>query len=458
MADLYQFDWHFSYVCERDMLFSRMRYINWPQWTILSIGLLLTVVLSNIRWSKETYWKNTIQTDGKGYYAYLPAVFIYNDLNFGFYDSLDMGKYKDPQTFYDYRVLYKSQTINKYYCGTAILQMPFFLLGHGITYWTGEDMDGYSKWYQIFIGIGAVFWLLIGLLYLNRLLVLYTIRPLYRAMVLLVCVFGTHVYYYALIEPAMSHIYSFALVAAFLFYAKRYFVDDKISFLPLLGFVLGLIVLIRPVNGLVVLTVPFLAEDIFTLKRGIRRAIKAYNMLALSFLLFFFLVFIQLMVYKIAVGEFFIYAYKQEGFDFTNPHVMDILFSYKKGLFLYTPILFVSLVGLYFISKSSPYQAWAWLLFFVVITYVLSSWWIWYYGGSFSGRVFVEYVPFFMLPLAVAIQAIQHGLKKGVFIGVLFLLTALCQIQTYQYRYYQIHWTDMDKEKYWDVFLRVDKL
>jgi hypothetical protein len=38
------------------------------------------------------------------------------------------------------------------------------------------------------------------------------------------------------------------------------------------------------------------------------------------------------------------------------------------------------------------------------------------------------------------------------------LLVIVCQIQTYQYRYNQIHWSEMNKEKYWEVFLRIDKL
>ena len=42
--------------------------------------------------------------------------------------------------------------------------------------------------------------------------------------------------------------------------------------------------------------------------------------------------------------------------------------------------------------------------------------------------------------------------------AVLFALIILCQIQTYQYRYTLIHWSDMTREKYWDVFLRVDRI
>jgi hypothetical protein len=38
------------------------------------------------------------------------------------------------------------------------------------------------------------------------------------------------------------------------------------------------------------------------------------------------------------------------------------------------------------------------------------------------------------------------------------LLMFVCQIQTYQYRYGEIHWSEMTKDRYWNVFLRIDRL
>ena len=93
-----------------------------------------------------------------------------------------------------------------------------------------------------------------------------------------------------------------------------------------------------------------------------------------------------------------------------------------------------------------------------MITYVFSSWWNWYYGGSFSSRVYVEFIPVFMILLAAALHGIAGKYRKGAFVALIVLLTILCQVQTYQYRYYQIHWSEMTREKYWEVFLRIDKL
>ena len=63
-----------------------------------------------------------------------------------------------------------------------------------------------------------------------------------------------------------------------------------------------------------------------------------------------------------------------------------------------------------------------------------------------------------MILLAIALKGIQRKAGYRAFVAVICTLIVVCQIQTFQYRYFQIHWSDMTKEKYWDVFLRVDRL
>jgi hypothetical protein len=83
---------------------------------------------------------------------------------------------------------------------------------------------------------------------------------------------------------------------------------------------------------------------------------------------------------------------------------------------------------------------------------------MWFYGGSFSQRVMIEYYAFFSILLAKTLQETRKKPVKKLFVSMILLLVIVCQIQTYQYRRMQIHWSDMNKEKYWEVFLRIDKL
>jgi hypothetical protein len=83
---------------------------------------------------------------------------------------------------------------------------------------------------------------------------------------------------------------------------------------------------------------------------------------------------------------------------------------------------------------------------------------MWFYGGSFSQRVMIEFYAFFAILLAIALHEIRNSGLKKLLISLSILMVIVCQIQTYQYRRMQIHWSDMNKEKYWNVFMRVDKL
>jgi hypothetical protein len=423
---------------------------------LITIMLIMTVISSNLNWGKN-HWQNIIKSDGKGYYAYLPAIFIFEDLNFGFFDDIEKEKYYNVNTFYDYRSGSNGKTINKYYCGTALAQIPFFLAAHVLTDFTGGETDGYSKLYTVFISAAALFYLGLGLYFLHRLLMMYDISGVHRIITLTTAVFGTHLFYYTVGEAGMSHVYSFAFINMLLYYSKKHFCSDRNNVVQIF-ILLGVITLIRPVNALIIFVFPFMSENIVNLKKGLLKACQKKGVLFMSSCIFISFISIQFIIYKLSTGSFFVYSYLDEGFDFLNPNIINILFSYKKGLFLYTPILLLSISGIYFIFKNSTFEFISIFSFLFLITYVFSCWWMWYYGGSFSSRVFVEYISLFMIMLAIALERIKARFIKTGFIIALLGLTMVCQVQTYQYRYYQIHWSDMNKEKYWSVFLRLDQI
>jgi len=425
--------------------------------SIFIIGLILTLVSANLHWSGENY-KGIIESDAKGYYAYLPAVFIYHDLNFGFFDEFEKGRYYDVNRFFDYRINHDSNIINKCYCGVSVAQLPFFLTGHILSKITNNPDDGFSKLYCILINIAGIFYCLIGLVFLNKILKDYITKDIFRSFILIATIFGTNIFYYVIGEPGMSHIYSFAFFTLFYFYLRKYFKHFDSRLIVLLAALLGIITLIRPVNLLILLTIPFAATDYKNLTNGINKLLSKPLIFTISFILFLCIIAIQFIIYKIQTGHFFIYSYPDEGFYFLNPQLFNILFSYKKGLFLYSPLLFISLAGGFFLYRKNRYQFYTLFISLFLITYVLSSWWNWWYGGSFSSRVYVEYIPLFSILLAMALEGIINKPLKKAYITLIVILVIVCQIQTYQYRYYFIHWEDMTKEKYWNVFLRVDKL
>ncbi len=421
------------------------------------ITIILVWVSANINWGDDNP-KWIVLADGKGYYAYLPAIFIYQDLNYGFFEEKEMNTLSDPKLFYDYRAYSNNHAHNKYFCGTALLQTPFFLAAHLLATISGGQNDGYAPIYFIFIQIATIFYFILGLWFLSKLLFLYKYKQSTVILTLLVLAFGTNSFYYVIREAGMSHIYSFALIAAFLYYARKFFSDYRPDLIIALSVVFGLTILVRPVNGIIVFALFFVSPAWSDLKKGVLTLFHYPWYLLSSVALFAAIVCIQPIIYKISTGSFFINSYGKENFDFFQPHLFSFLFSYKKGAFLYTPVLLLSLTGLYFFWKTARYNFYGLLFFLLMVFYVLSSWWNWWYGGSFSSRVLIDFMPVFMLSLSMAIDSFRNKAVKGVFIGIIAVLVAVNQIQTYQYRYGAIHYEQMTKQLYWENFLRIDKL
>lgn len=423
--------------------------------TIPAIAIIILWCASNTHWGGDR-WKSILIGDGQGYYSYLPATFIYKDMNFGFYDSI--GTKYFGVTKYDYRSGYNGITINKYYCGTAIAILPFFGIAHLVTLASSEPPDGFSKYYLILSQISCIVWLIIGLIYLKKLLRLYTKHDGLISLALIAIVFGTNIFYYTISESGLSHIFSFAFVTMFIFYTKQFLRHPKNHFIIYCFILLGMILLLRPVNGLILFAVPFLSENFDSLKQSMREILKRKKYFISGIFIFILIISIQPVIYKLSAGAFWIDSYSVEHFMWSNPHPFDFLFSYKKGMFLYTPLLLISLSGLVKIWKENSYTFFSLIGFFTVLIYVFSSWWMWFYGGSFGCRVMIEFYSFFAILFIGALQFFKKKILRTMFISLVFVMILICQIQTYQYRYNHIHWSEMNKERYWKVFMRVDLL
>ena len=434
--------------------------ISLQKWTLSSLTFIFIVLfftISNLRWGQNS-WSNIIESDAKGYYAYLPGTFVYHDLNFGFFDDIERDKYYNENTFVDYLADYKGKKYTKYYCGTALVQSPFYLVAHSYVLLFGGDPDGYSRPYLISVTVAGLFYAMLGLIYLAKLLQLNDVSDKSIAVVLLCIALGTNLFYYTIGEMGLSHVYSFCFITMFLYYLQRY-IHELPKNIPWKLFVLfGIILLIRPINGLILFAIPLLTSSSNQLVFILKQAINKPARLVLGGVIVLSILSIQLIIYKVQLDVFWVYSYKEEGFNWFKPNIINILFSYKKGLFLYTPIYFIATLSSLYFLKWNKWKTITWLSFFFLITYVFSSWWMWYYGGSFSSRVYVEYLAVFSIPLGVMLTRITSKPIKRSLVASLLLLIIVCQIQTFQYRRNEIHWSEMTKDKYWDTFLRRDKL
>ena len=244
------------------------------------------------------------------------------------------------------------------------------------------------------------------------------------------------------------------MISMFIYQVTKYFQSFQIKHILYGAIFLGIIILIRPINGIVLLSIPFLSQSMSNLKIGFRKYLNQPKIILISTGIILLIISFQFMVYWIQTGSFFVYSYGGEGFNFKSPQIINFLFSYKKGFFLYTPICLVSLFGFIYLWKDR-FKSITLFLFLFVVIYLLSSWWMWYYGGSFSSRVMVDYLPFFGILLSILYKGVSKLRLRYLYIGLIFSFIIINQVQTLQYRYYIIHWSDMNKESYWNTFLDI---
>jgi hypothetical protein len=267
-------------------------------------------------------------------------------------------------------------------------------------------------------------------------------------------VLATPVTIYANKEAGFSHVYSLFAITAFIYYIRSYFISGKGKDFVIAAILMGLIVILRQVNLMILLFVPFLAGSYKNLARGIRSLIRNYRILILALVCFFAVFSIQATMWFLQTGDFLLYSYQGYGFNFLDPKFFKILFGYRKGLFVYTPVLFLAFLSVAWFAKGKHYfQLFTWLGFFIFITYVLSSWFSWYYGASYGLRAYMDYFTVFFIPLAIVLNESKQVLKTSI-IALSILTIPLNLIQTFQYRHYILDNWQMDKEKYWRIFLR----
>lgn len=400
-----------------------------------------------------------IIADGKGYYDYLPAMFIYKDLNFNYTDTLVTDFYNHKTYNVGINPEINGKKIDKYFIGTSLVEMPFFLVAHQIALNNSEYApDGYSIIYQRFISYSALFYLFLGLFFIRKLLRLRKVPLLWIVVLQLAVLFASSLMHYANAEASFSHVYSFAFVAAFIFLVTLYSQSGKSRDLYLAALVFGIIVLIRPANGMVLVFIPFLYDNFKLLADDIKRLFtKDIKQLLIAFLIAGLVIFIQPVVWYLQTGLFYVKPYSNETFDFTKFHLHDFLFSYRKGFFVYAPVFLVLIaLGSYgFLKKKNFWKTGTFLLAFLFVTYVLSSWWVWFYGGSYGARVMIDYYSLIVVFASSAFTLKSYRFKIIVSVAILSF-SYISIIQTYQYQRFILDWGEMTKEKFWKVFLKTE--
>jgi hypothetical protein len=392
---------------------------------------------------------NVTTFDAFGYYLYLPAFFIYDDVK-----ELKWL----PEIDKEYKVLggpmyqaHKHQNgnyVGKYLGGVAILETPFFFVGHFIAKNSTYKVDGFSPPYQYSIAFGAIFYCFLGLFFLRKTM-LHFFEDKTVALSILLLATASNLVQYASVDSAQSHAYIFPLYALVIYTTFRWHQKPTFIWAILTGFIIGLATISLPTE-LIMLFIPLLWN-----LQNKESSKEKWTMVKINKKHIFVAVFggfvgilPQLLYWKHVTGSF-VYNVGSKWY-FLNPFFRG-LFGWEVGWFIYTPIAIFFILGL-FTLKNFPFKK-SFITFTVLNIWIIIAWSDWHYGGTFSSRALVQSYPIFAFSLAAFLQNIRGNKWRFGFYALAIYLSLVNLFQIYQYNESIIHYRDMNRKYYAAIYL-----
>jgi hypothetical protein len=402
---------------------------------------------------------NILSWDVFGYYLYLPAAFIYNDLrltDISWVTQL-IDHYHTTSTFYQATALPAGGCVMKYSMGMSILNAPGFFIAHIICNVSGYKPDGFSLPYQYAWAISGLIYTAIGIWMLRKVLLEFFSDRL-TSMLLIIIVLATNYFQLTAFDGYLSHNYLFTLYTLIVWFTLRWHQEPRWKYALWLGLVMGLAVLVRP-SEMVCLIIPLLwgISNSANLKLKLILLRTNYSHILILILAAFIAASPQLIYWKYSSGQWLFYSYNNagEGFDFGHPYLREVLFSFRKGWLIYTPVMIFAILGFINLFKDNRPLFYSILIYFLVNLYVVSSWTCWWYaGGSYSQRALLSSYVLLAIPMGYLIERIQTWNRTPRFfiftvIGFMLLLNIF---QTWQWANGVIERTRMTKAYYFAIF------
>ncbi len=365
------------------------------------------------------------------YFSYLPSLLLDGDLNFRnqyeYFCNLnfqDCVRSRFKETFLDQYTATGLQ-INFGPMGTAVLWLPFYLAAHLFAL-VAQNINpafaanGVSAPYIYAVCLASVFYGWFGMYLAYRIARKYFAEWIALGAALTI-LFATNAVYYMYVAPAFSHAASLFASALFVFVWWRTR-DSRASGNLRDWFVLGasggLMTMVREQEG-VFFVMPFV-EGVLVLYRVLRShenflALKKWLVGSVVMVVGAFVVFLpQLISYRVLNGNFLPARNVTDKFTWDGAHVLDVLFSNFHGLFTWTPVVLLGVIGLFFLWRHDKLLAAIFLVAFAAETYLLGSFSTWFGGAAYGGRRFINCTVIFVVGLAAFVHGIQTRVPRPI--------------------------------------------
>lgn len=333
------------------------------QTTIIVIIAIYLAAFVSHAW----YLKKTVYGDGIFYASWLHSVVIDKDFDF-------RNEYADMQNTQPLTA--SGRPGNKYSIGPALLWFPLYVTIYLLFGHTGWEFP-----YQLSMGITSVLATLFGLVLLLR---LFPKNDTVSSTTLLLTAFATNLLFYGAVDPVNSHAVTFFYACILLSLAEKRRVNWFVT-----GIFLGAIAATRLQDVLFFLLFLPALSSMRILPFGI------------GFCIFMMPQWISWYIVNGSLQN--PYLSGGEGFTSFPPNILGVLFSAENGLFLWTPVVAIGVIGL----VRSIRTRWPLLLVFICELCAVASWQTWWQGASISGRMFVSSLPLIAIGLVDIIRTIS---------------------------------------------------
>ena len=378
---------------------------------VLLLLLLVTLPLLNP-------W---VRGDGVGYYAFARALLIQHNLDFapdyqhaneGFREArLDASG--DPKPVF--RTV-TGHLDNHFTVGPAILWAPFLLCAHAavlIARAAGMHVpaDGFSLPYLFAMAIGTLLYGFLALLISYRVACRF-VAERWALFATIAIWWASSLPVYMYFNPSWSHAHSAFCVALFFWYWLRTRDHRTTAQWAALGLIAGLMMNVYYPNALVLaaLIPEALTQYRLALTRNSASDLKPAALLG-RYLLFGAITFASLLPTFLTrycvYGGFFQTGYVPiSQWAWSSPWFLELLFSSNHGLFSWTPLLLLSVVGIFLFWRKVPGIGISVLCVLLAFYYFMASYPDWPGISSYGNRFFVSLTIFFVLGLSVVLERI----------------------------------------------------
>jgi hypothetical protein len=373
-----------------------------------------------------------VRGDGVGYYAFARAPLIEHRLDFTRDYQHANESFRVPRLDESGQPKPEFRTPtghldNHFTTGPAILWAPFLLLAHAgvlLARALGSSVaaDGFSAPYRIAMALATAIYAFLGLLLAFRLARQY-VEERWALLATISIWWASSLPVYMYFNPSWSHAHSAFTVALFIWYWHRTRSSRTLPQWLLLAGITGLMLNVYYANALVltVLLVEALPQYLAAFRNATPPASFATpraSTLFIDHLLFAAVVLLCLL--PIFITRYIIYGGALESgyiplrdWLWRSPVLLSVFFSSNHGLITWTPILLLSILGLFLFWRREPRVGAPLIVAFFAFYLFIACYPDWAGISSYGNRFFVSLTALFIIGLAVFLDRLAQLFRSN---------------------------------------------